>query len=564
MSTKKESGFFKYIEIVAYLLAGWSFLVLFLEPLIEYYVGSYKLVEIGTAIANIVLLMLTILARVLSGAVKEKPTIVYFDLVILILGSILMIYQAKFVIFFLLIRQTWFILQYLLFRAFEGKIYKLLMHNPPISLMISFAIVILIGTILLMLPASSNEGYITHFVDALFTATSATCVTGLTVMDTGSYYSLFGQIIILLLIQIGGLGIMTISTAFALMLGQKISLNIQTLMHKVVGETPVIDVMKLLRGTVLVTAIIEFIGAVFLFCGFVEIMPVAQAIYYALFHSISAFCNAGFALWTNNLSGFVDSPVVNFSITLLIILGGLGFAVLIDIYHYFFASGSIKRLTLHTKIVLTTTAILLVTGFLGLYLGEYNNSMKGFSVARRVLSSWFQSVTARTAGFNTVDIGLYSSASVLLTVILMFIGASPGSTGGGIKTTTFSVLMLSVVSMLTGKRDLVIFKHKIPDSNTREATTLVTLALGILITIIFVLMLIEPFPFEQILFEAFSAFGTVGLSMGITAKLSYLGKLLITLLMYIGRIGPLTLVYAISIRKKQPHLSYAEETITIG
>ena len=190
--------------------------------------------------------------------------------------------------------------------------------------------------------------------------------------------------------------------------------------------------------------------------------------------------------------------------------------------------------------------------------------MKGFTVARRVLSSWFQSVTARTAGFNTIDIGLYSSSSVLLTVLLMFIGASPGSTGGGIKTTTFSVLMLSVLSMLTGKNDLVIFKRKIPLSNAREATTLATLALAIILTIIFILMLIEPFPFEKILFEAFSAFGTVGLSMGITSQLSYAGKMLITLLMYIGRVGPLTLIYAISIRKRQPDFSFAEETISIG
>ncbi|NLM90701.1 MAG: potassium transporter Trk, partial [Candidatus Cloacimonetes bacterium] len=248
----------------------------------------------------------------------------------------------------------------------------------------------------------------------------------------------------------------------------------------------------------------------------------------------------------------------------LIILGGLGFAVLIDIYHYFFSSRRVRKLALHSKIVLSTTAILIVTGFLGLYISEYNSSMKGFSVAGRVLSSWFQSVTARTAGFNTINIGLYSSASVLLTVLLMFIGASPGSTGGGIKTTTFSTLMLSVLSMLTGKSDLVVFKRKIPLANAREATTLATLALVIILTIIFILMLIEPFPFEKILFEAFSAFGTVGLSMGITSQLSYAGKLLITLLMYIGRIGPLTLVYAISIRKRQPHISYAEERISIG
>ncbi len=564
MPSEKKSGTFKHIELIAYILAFWSFFVLFLEPIFEYYTSSYSTIEFITALANLVLLVLTILSRVLSREVKENKTVVYFDLVMLILGSLLLTYQAKFVIFFLLIRQTWFIVQFILFRAFEGKIYKLLMRNPPVSLMFSFAGVILIGTILLMLPASSTEGYITNFVDALFTATSATCVTGLIVVDTGTYYSLFGQIVILLLIQVGGLGIMTISTAFALMLGQRISLNVTNLMHNVVGKTPVIDVLKLLRSTVLVTLIIEITGALFLFTSFAKLMPAGQAIYYSLFHSISAFCNAGFSLWSNNLAGFVGSPLVIFSFSFLIILGGLGFAVLIDIYHYFFSSRRVRKLALHSKIVLSTTAILIVTGFLGLYIGEYNNSMKGFSVAGRVLSSWFQSVTARTAGFNTIKIGSYSSASVLLTVLLMFIGASPGSTGGGIKTTTFSTLMLSVLSMLTGKRDLVVFKRKISLANAREATTLATLALAIILTIIFILMLIEPFPFEKILFEAFSAFGTVGLSLGITSQLSYAGKLLITLLMYIGRIGPLTLVYAISIRKRQPHISYAEERISIG
>ncbi len=564
MPSEKKSGTISHIELIAYLLAIWSFLVLFLEPIIEYYTGSYTTIVFITALANLLLLVFTILSRLLSGEVKQSKTIVYFDLAMLILGSLLLSYQAKFVIFFLLIRQTWFIVQFLLFTAFEGKIYKLLMKNPPVSLMLSFAAVILVGTILLMLPASSTEGYITNFIDALFTATSATCVTGLIVVDTGTYFSLFGQIVILLLIQIGGLGIMTISTAFAIMLGQRISLNVQNVMHQVVGETPVIDVFKLLRGTVLVTLLIELIGAMFLFFSIANMMPVAKAIYYSIFHSVSAFCNAGFSLWSGNLVSFVESPLVNFSITFLIILGGLGFAVLIDIYHFFFHHQQVRKLALHSKIVLTATALLIVSGFIGLYIGEYYSSMKGFTVSRRVFSSWFQSVTARTAGFNTIDISLYSSASVLLTVILMFIGASPGSTGGGIKTTTFSVLVLSVLSMLSGKNDLLIFKRKIPQSNAREATTLVTLALAIILTIIFILLLIEPFPFEKILFEAFSAFGTVGLSMGITSQLSYAGKLLITILMYIGRIGPLTLVYAISIRKRQPNFSYAEEKISIG
>jgi trk system potassium uptake protein TrkH len=476
----------------------------------------------------------------------------------------LLAYQAKFVIFFLLIRQTFFILQFIIFKAFEGRFYKLLTENPPVSLMLSFATVIIFGTILLMFPASSANGQVTHFLDALFTATSATCVTGLVVVNTGTHFSVFGQLVILLLIQIGGLGIMTISTAFALMLGQRLTLKLENVMQRMVGESQSVNLLKLLRSIVLVTVFIEGVGAMFLFITFSKILPTSQAIYYAVFHSVSAFCNAGFALWTNNLADFVNSPVVNLSITFLIILGGLGFTVLIDLYHYFFSGAKVKKLTLHSKIVLATSAGLILLGFVTLYLAEYHGAMAGFSASGRMLSSWFQSVTMRTAGFNTIDIGRFSSASVLIALVLMFIGASPGSTGGGVKTTTFTVLMLSVVAMLRGKRDLTVFNRKIALSNAREATTLLSLAAAIIFIVVFVLMLIEPYAFEKLLFEAISAFGTVGLSMGITSSLTYPGKALITLLMYIGRIGPLTMIYAFSMRKRQPNINYAEEKIAIG
>ena len=563
MPELKFARYLKNIEFFAYLLSVWSFLVLFMEPIISYYL-DYRAMVLGTALANILLLSLTILHRVMLGQTKQKRITFYLDIILLALGIGLLSYQTKFVIFTLLIRQTYFILEYFLFRAFEGKLYQMLASNPPVSLMSSFGAVIGIGTVMLMLPSASTSGYVTNFIDALFTATSATCVTGLTVLDTGTHFTLFGQIVILVLIQVGGLGIMTISTAFAIILGQRITLKLESVMHKVVGEPQSVNVLNLLRSIVLVTIMIEFFGAILLFLKFYQILPTGQAIYYAIFHSVSAFCNAGFGLWSDNLSAFLDSPIVNFSITGLIILGGLGFSVLIDLYHFFTTPRKTRRLTLHSKAVLVTTLILAVGGCLFLYLAEYNGLMQGFPVWRRIMASWFQSISARTAGFNTLNINGIGSAAVLITLALMFIGASPGSTGGGIKTTTFAVLFMSVISMLRGRQDLTLFNRKIPASNVREATSLVTLSAGLIFVIVFLLMLFEPFSFERILFEAISAFGTVGLSMGITADLSPLGKFLITLLMYIGRIGPLTLIYAVSLSKKQLNVSYAEEKMAIG
>lgn len=563
MPADNKQTILKHIEFTAYLLAGWSFLVLYLEPILQY-LANFKIIEAGTALANIILLSLTILYRVLSGEAAKRKSIVYFDILLLFLGTLLMAYQAKFVIFFLLIRQTYFIMQYLIFRAFEGRFYRLLTNNPPVSLMLSFAGVILVGSVLLMLPAATNDGRVTHFIDAIFTATSATCVTGLVVVDTGSYFSLFGQLVILALIQVGGLGIMTISTAFAIIMGQRITLKLENIMHNVVGDTTTVNLFNLLRSIIIVTAIIEGIGAGVLYIVFSKVLPPGQALYHSIFHSISAFCNAGFALWSDSIVSFRDSPVMVFGITFLIILGGLGFTVLIDVYRYLFAPQKIRKLTLHSKLVMLTTLGLIILGFVSIYIGEYSHSMKDFTVYKRLLNSWFQSITLRTAGFNTVDIGGFGAATILVSIVLMFIGASPGSTGGGIKTTTFSVLVLSVTSMLTGKRDLSIFNRKIPIANAREATSLATLSASIIFVIVFFLMLSEPFAFDKLLFEAVSAFGTVGLSTGITGRLSYPGKLLITMLMYIGRIGPLTMIYAFSLRKKQANLDFAEEKIAIG
>ncbi|MDZ4183062.1 MAG: potassium transporter TrkG, partial [Candidatus Cloacimonadaceae bacterium] len=272
----------------------------------------------------------------------------------------------------------------------------------------------------------------------------------------------------------------------------------------------------------------------------------------------------GFSLFSSGLMTYVDDINVNLSITMLILLGGLGFTVLIDLNRYLFIKEKVKKLSLHTKVVLLTSGVLVAVGFVSYYVAEYHGLMSGFTISRRIMSSWFQSVTTRTAGFNTIDTVGLSQASVLITLVLMFIGASPGSTGGGIKTTTFAVLVLSVTSMLKGKRELGIYNRKLPQSNYREATSLITITAAIVFFVVFLLMLVEPHGFEKLLFEAISAFGTVGLSMGITADLSAMGKLLITVLMYVGRIGPLTMIYAFAIRKHYLNVNYAEEKIAIG
>ena len=553
----------RQVEIAAYLLAIWSFLVLFLEPIIGFYT-NYARVEFFTALANLVLLLLTILNRVLLGESKERHRILLFDVAMLILGSIFLVSQAKFVIFSLLIRQTYFILQYILFRAFEGKLYRWLTGNPPVTLMLSFLLVILFGAILLMLPVSSKLKTVTPFMDALFTATSATCVTGLVVVDTGTHFSFFGQMVILMLIQIGGLGIMTISTVFAIILGQRINLKLENIMYQVVGGSYAVNVFQLLKSIVLVTLVIESVGTLLLFARFAQDFQPMKALFLALFHAVSAFCNAGFSPLGNNLVSYVDSFMVNMVITALIIAGGLGFSVIIDLQHHALKKDRARKLNLHTKIVLVTTAFLLVLGFTVFYLAEYNGAMRGFSIHRRILSSWFQSVTLRTAGFNTIDLSQIGKASVLISIVLMFIGASPGSTGGGIKTTSFAVLTLSVISLLKGKRHISVFKRRIHEYNFREATGLIMLSITIILVVLFFLMLVEPHAFDKLLFEAVSAFGTVGLTLGITPQLTVIGKLLITVLMYVGRIGPLTMIYAFSTRAKQININYAEEKIPIG
>lgn len=558
-----DNKFIRFIESLAYPIALWNIMVLFFEPIINIFL-EIKETHNWTAAINLLYLICVILLRLLYLKIHQHKTKTISDVLILVFGSILLIYDVKFVIFFLLARQLFFIARYFFFHAFEGAVYKVLVKNPPITFLVSFASTILLGTILLMLPSATSSGEITSFLTALFTATSATCVTGLIVVDTGTYYSLFGQFVILLLIQIGGLGIMTISTAFAVILGQKLTLKVENVMHNIMGENMRFDLVSLVKNVVLFTLMIEFIGAVFFYFSFRQIYEPAIAVYYAVFHSVSSFCNAGFALFSDSFSSYIFDIRVNALVTILIIMGGLGFPVIVDLFYQLTKKVRNYSLSLHSKIVLSMTFILLFLGTCLFFISEFNNTMKGFTWGQRVIASWFQSVTCRTAGFNTIDQSSMTSSSSLVSMILMFIGASPGSTGGGVKTSTFALLILSIIALIKGQYDLTVFKRRISTSSIRSSTGLITLSLMFIFIITFIILVIDSFSLENTLYEAVSAFGTVGLSRGITASLSSVSKIMIIILMYIGRVGPLTVLFALSIRKKNLQYSLAEEKVTIG
>ena len=486
------------------------------------------------------------------------------DVIFLSVGLILTKTERVFELY-ILSRQTFYFIRSLALSDQEQSLFDKLSKNPPVFVLLSFLFTIFVGTLFLLLPDATVEGKSTSILDALFTSTSATCVTGLIVQDTGTHFTMFGQLIILSLIQIGGLGIMTISSAFAIMLGQKLTMRSENLIQNVVGESNRVDMANLVRSIIFVTILIELAGIILLYFSWKKPeWSVQKNLYNSVFHSISAFCNAGFSLHSNSLMGYLSDIKVNLTISSLIILGGIGFPVMVDVNRNIFHKFHIHRLALHTKIVLFTTFFLIAVGFLAFFIGEYNSTMKGFNLNDRMLASYFQSVTTRTAGFNTIDNGEMSLASVFVSCILMFIGASPSSTGGGVKTTTFFIILLSVFSMLSGNKDLNVFKRKVPEDVIKKILALIAISLFILFLLIFLLLLSEDSSFEKIIFEAFSAYGTVGLSMGITSSLTNLGRIIIIILMYLGRVGPLTLIFAISETKIKTTYHYTEEKISIG
>ncbi len=522
-----------------------------------------------TALTNIsaILLYVDVILALINRENLLNNFIFYLIDLVFIATLVLMKGTENFFQFYLLGRQSVLVIKHLFSQSTKTtSLINDLAKNPPIFLMLSFILTIFVGTLLLLLPQATNpQSGETSLLGALFTATSATCVTGLIVYDTGTHFTLFGQLIILLLIQIGGLGIMTISSALALIMGQKLSVRSESLIQNVVGESNKVDMIALVKNILLMTVFFEILGSLYLFFTFRGFhWDSSKSVYHAVFHSVSAFCNAGFSLYPDSLMEFKTNFNINFVITTLIILGGIGFPVINNIKNNFKRKFKFSRLTLHTKVVLITTLILIILGTVAFFFSEYNGLMNGYSLKDRIYASYFQSVTTRTAGFNTIDTARLSKASVFMSIILMFIGASPGSTGGGIKTTTFAIIVLSVLALISGNRDVNVFRKKIDEDTIKRVMALISISIFILSVLIFILLITEKFSFDQVIFEAFSAFGTVGLSMGITAKLTGIGKLIIIILMYMGRVGPLTLIFALSERNPKINYQYIEEKINIG
>ena len=452
--------------------------------------------------------------------------------------------------------------------------------TPEKAVAFSFIVLILVGTILLMMPRSSANGLSISFIDALFTATSAHCVTGLAVLHTGidhlarsdiGGFSAVGQIIILVLIQTGGLGIMTLSSASIALFAGRLRMNSREVMQTSVGrDDSTLTVVGLVRQIVVMTLIIETVGALLLSVRFWGIFPSQpdKALWFGVFHSISAFCNAGFSLFSNSLVQFRTDPIVNLTVISLVVLGGLGFPVLSALFSFRTWSdgftGGLRQLSIHAKLVLLLTGIMIVAGAVLLFIFDYNGAQAGFGMGERVWASLFQSVTARTAGFNTVDIGQSTTPAVMLFLFLMFVGTAPGGTGGGIKITTFALIVLSVKATMRRRSDIELFNRSVHPRTIHNVVVIAFVSLMACFVATFLLTWLEPeVRLERALFESVSAFGTVGLSMNLTMDLHWPAKLLVTILMYVGRIGPLTLTLALA-RRTPVGVSYPQGRILVG
>ncbi|MGQ9678346.1 MAG: TrkH family potassium uptake protein [bacterium] len=442
-------------------------------------------------------------------------------------------------------------------------------QQAVISLVLSFAIIIALGTLFLTFPAATTDGRGMPFLDALFTATSATCVTGLIVRDTGSYFTTFGQVIILLLIQLGGLGIMTFSTSVAIVLGHRLAPAERRLVAEMVETPREIDIARMIRYIFLFTILAESLGCLVLFLRWMpQFSTLGLALYHALFHSISAFCNAGFSTFNDSLISYQSDSIINITFILLIVLGGLGFAVVNELFRKrpvrYGIRFTVQSLTVHSRLVLTTTIILIFTGALLFFFLEYDRSLSQLPTGTKLLASLFQSVTARTAGFNTIPMHSLHPATVLIITILMFIGASPGGTGGGIKTTTFTVLILALRARILNQEDIVFGGRTIDRDVVFRALAIAIAACCVVTVGLLTLLAIEKHPFQVLLFETVSAFGTVGLSTGITSALNVFSRLVIITLMFTGRLGPLTLAMAMATPKTRLSITYPQARIMVG
>lgn len=449
--------------------------------------------------------------------------------------------------------------------------------NAARIIIVGFLCVIIVGTLILMLPVSSAKGQWTDFVTALFTATTSTCVTGLVVVPTYAYWSLFGKVVILILIQLGGLGIISIATGVLIIIGKKINLKERRLIQETynldTSQGVVLHIIRIFSGTFAV----EGIGAILYGFRFIPKYGVAKGVWYSVFHAISAFCNAGIdLLGDSSFMAYKGDVLINITTMFLIVVGGMGFIVWWDILKNINNIRNKKyplrkfseRLSLHSKIVLTVTAIAIFGGAILTFAFEYNNpeTLGTLKTGEKILASFFQSVTLRTAGFCTINQAGLRNASVLLAFLLMLMGGSPMGTAGGIKTTTVALLFLDVKSVVTGKNATEAFKRRINRDNIKNALAVMTMAISILMIAVIALTFTETGSLTNICYEAFSAIGTVGLSMNFTASLSLAGKLIIIVLMFFGRIGPITIVIALARKRRiDQHIKdLPEKKVLIG
>jgi trk system potassium uptake protein len=444
-------------------------------------------------------------------------------------------------------------------------VYKDIKFKPVQILVVGFAIVILIGACVLTLPISSSEGVSTPFIDALFTATTSVCVTGLVTVDTGTHWSYFGKTTILMLIQIGGLGFMTFATLISLIMRKKITLQERLVMAEAMNTFSLQGLVKLVRYILFFTFSVEGIGALLLSLVFIPEFGIGKGIYYSIFHSVSAFCNAGIDLIGNfrSITPYAENPIIILTIGALIVTGGLGFIVWHEIFDY----RKKRKLSLHSKLVLTVTAVLIVGGAILMFIFEFNNSatMQPMSAKGKFLSSLFAAITPRTAGYNSISTADMTPAGRFLTIILMFIGGSPGSTAGGIKTTTAGLLVMTVISVIRGREDTEIYERRISKDTIFKGLTISVIGITLVIVVSMILSITEVgASLEYIIYEVTSAFGTVGLTLGLTTKLTTIGKAVIAFTMFCGRVGPLTIILALGKNHSNNTIRYPEDKILVG
>lgn len=434
-------------------------------------------------------------------------------------------------------------------------------------IIIGFMLVILAGSILLMLPFSSRSGEVTPFFDALFTATSATCVTGLAVQDTATYWSEFGHAVILLMIQIGGMGVVTIAVSIAVISGKKIGLMQRSTMQEAIQAPNVGGIVRLTSFILKMTFAIELVGALLLMPVFCKDLGVAKGIWYSFFHSISAFCNAGFDLMGetskfSSLTSYYDNILLNIVIIALIIVGGIGFLTWEDIksngFHF-------SRYRMQSKVILVTTLILLVVPFFYYYFGEMRtDNYSDLSSSQKVIAAAFQTVSPRTAGFNTVDLTKLSESGKTITILLMLIGGSPGSTAGGMKTTTIAVLFMTLVAVFKRKEDVECFGRRLEVDAIKNAAAILMMYITLFVAGGVVISRLEGLPILTCFFETSSAIGTVGLTLGITPGLGAISRAILIVLMFLGRVGGLTIIFATIADKQKTFSRMTKERITVG